>query len=143
MDTTGSCVPRDRFGFDPHNSSRLLRCTDSLCKDCTTDYSSCSRCVDSTLQLHSLCSPLPLHGVDLGSFTVAPCASSKCLNCTNNYQICTECDTSRGYILSNGACNFQLKKILLASKSTDVKRRVFEVVFDSSIASDTDLQCNT
>ncbi len=80
----------------------------------------CLKCIDGYYRQSSSClnvsSLLPRFGVSGDS--VVACYDDNCMNCSDNYQICTECDTSRGYILANGACNHQVPLSLMAAYDT-------------------------
>ncbi len=123
----GTCSPALKHGFDSANNNLVVRCADSFCDLCRSNFRYCMECAALTKVSEAGCVPFDRYGFDQSRTAVQPCASEGCMNCTNNYQICTECDTSRGYILSNGACSLNREDLKLLS--VQVGRETKSVTF--------------
>ena len=139
---TGFRMKADRYYFSVMSlADRCLQSYYLLVDSCIERFSNntCKRCIDGYYKLSSTCLNLTSVPAAFGvsGDSIVSCYDDNCMNCSDNYQICTECDTSRGYILANGACNPNVKLELMAAYDM-IERQM--TIFVSSLVRVTDVR---
>jgi hypothetical protein len=115
-----SCVPvvniPPGYGTNLENNT-IVRCKDTNCINCSTNYSNCTACNTSqgwylgndsnnnSQCQHATLSPTfpPGYGPDPSVSRVVACNTTRCLSCPSVYTVCTQCQSAY-YLLNSSLC---------------------------------------
>jgi hypothetical protein len=88
----------------------ITTCSVSNCKDCKTNYNTCTECISGYERISNNCVPLaclPGEGrSSSNSGQLEPCQTAHCISCCNDSSDCLACDVANKFFMDGSNCTF-------------------------------------